>query len=151
MRRGFLYLVAIIDWYSRKVLSWRLSNTMDVGFCVEALKDALARYGSPEIFNSDQGSQFTSTDFTDVLRDAKVKISMDGRGRWIDNRMIERLWRSLKYECVYLNAFETGSEARGGIGAWISYYNEKRPHSSHGLLTPAEAYDTQDPNLKDAA
>jgi len=151
MRRGFLYLVAIIDWYSRKVLSWQISNAMDVGFCIEALKDALARYGSPEIFNSDQGSQFTSTDFTDVLRDAKVKISMDGRGRWIDNRMIERLWRSLKYECVYLNAFETGSEARGGIGAWISYYNEKRPHSSHGLLTPAEAYDTQDPNLKAAA
>jgi len=151
MRRGFLYLVAIMDWYSRKVLSWRLSNTMDAGFCVEALKDALARYGPPEIFNSDQGSQFTNTDFTEVLLDAKVKISMDGRGRWIDNRMIERLWRSLKYECVYLNAFETGSETRGGIGDWISYYNEKRPHSSHGLLTPAEAYDTQDLNLKAAA
>jgi putative transposase len=151
MRRGFLYLVAIMDWHSRKVLSWRLSNTMEAGFCIEALKDALARYGPPEIFNSDQGSQFTSTDFTGVLLDAKVKISMDGRGRWIDNRMIERLWRSLKYECVYLNAFETGSEARIGIGAWISYYNEKRPHSSHGLLTPAEAYDTQDPNLKAAA
>jgi putative transposase len=124
---------------------------MDVGFCVEALIDALARYGSPEIFNSDQGSQFTSTDFTDVLRDAKVKISMDGRGRWIDNQMIERLWRSLKYEYVYLNAFETGSEARGGIGAWISYYNEKRPHSSHGLLTPVEACETRDLNLKVAA
>jgi putative transposase len=151
MRRGFLYLVAIMDWYSRKVLSWRLSNTMDAGFCVEALKDALARNGPPEIFNSDQGSQFTSTDFTEVLLDAKVKISMDGRGRWIDNRMIERLWRSLKYECVYLNAFETGSETRGAIGEWISYYNEKRPHSSHGLLTPAEAYDTQDTNLKAAA
>ena len=98
-----------------------------------------------------QGSQFTSTEFTEVLLDAKVKISMDGRGRWIDNRMIERLWRSLKYECVYLNAFETGSEARKGIGAWISYYNEKRPHSSHGLLTPAEVYDTANPNLKAAA
>lgn len=151
MRRGFLYLVAIMDWYSRKVLSWRLSNTMDVGFCIEALKDALVQYGPPEIFNSDQGSQFTSIDFTQVLLDAKVKISMDGRGRWIDNRMIERLWRSLKYECVYLNAFETGSEARRGIGAWLSYYNEKRPHSSHGLLTPTEAYDTQDSNLKAAA
>lgn len=112
MRRGFLYLVAIMDWHSRKVLSWRLSNSMDASFCVEALKEALAKYGPPEIFNSDQGSQFTSTEFTDVLLDAKVKISMDGRGRWIDNRMIERLWRSLKYECVYLNAFETGSETR---------------------------------------
>ena len=110
-------MVAIMDWHSRKVLSWRLSNSMDASFCVEALKEALAKYGPPEICNSDQGSQFTSSDFTDVLLDAKVKISMDGRGRWIDNRMIERLWRSLKYECVYLNAFETGSEARKGIGA----------------------------------
>ncbi len=145
MERGFLYLVAVMDWYSRKVLSWRLSNTMDAGFCIEALKEALATYGPPEIFNSDQGSQFTSTEFTDVLKEAGVKISMDGRGRWIDNRMIERLWRSLKYECVYLNAFETGSEARRGIGAWINYYNEKRPHSSHHLLTPAEAYAKQEP------
>lgn len=151
MRRGFLYLVAVMDWHSRKVLSWRLSNSMDAGFCVEALKEALARYGPPEIFNSDQGSQFTSTDFTDVLHDAKVKISMDGRGRWIDNRMIERFWRSLKYECVYLNAFETGSEAREGIGAWITYYNVQRPHSSHGLLTPGEAYDSRTRNLKAAA
>ena len=116
MKRGFLYLVAIMDWHSRKVLSWRLSNTMDAGFCIEALKEALATYGPPEIFNSDQGSQFTSSDFTDLLHEAKVKISMDGRGRWIDNRMIERLWRSLKYECVYVNAFETGSEVREGIG-----------------------------------
>ena len=115
MRRGFLYLVAIMDWHSRKVLSWRLSNSMDASFCVEALREALAKYGPPEICNSDQGSQFTSTEFTEVLLDAKVKISMDGRGRWIDNRMIERLWRSLKYECVYLNAFETGSEARRGV------------------------------------
>ena len=115
MHRGFLYLVAVMDWHSRKVLSWRLSNKhMDAGFCVEALKEALEKYGPPEIFNSDQGSQFTSADFTDVLKDAKVRISMDGRGRWIDNRMIERLWRSLKYECVYLNAFETGSAARDG-------------------------------------
>ena len=151
MRRGFLYLVAIMDWHSRKVLSWRLSNSMDAGVCVEALKDALARYGSPEIFNTDQGSQFTSTDFTDVLRDVKIKISMDGRGRWIDNRMIKRLWRSLKYECVYLNAFETGSDARAGIGAWITYYNERRPHSSHGIMTPDEAYDKQSEDLKAAA
>ncbi|WP_420029479.1 IS3 family transposase [Rhodovulum visakhapatnamense] len=151
MRRGFLYLVAIMDWHSRKVLSWRLSNSMDAGFCVEALKEALAKYGTPEIFNSDQGSQFTSIDVTGVLHDAKVKISMDGRGRWIDNRMIERLWRSLKYECVYLNAFETGSDARDGIGSWLSYYNERRPHSSHGLLTPDEAYGSRSPNLKIAA
>lgn len=151
MRRGFLYLVAVMDWHSRKVLSWRLSNSMDLGFCVEALKEALAKNGKPEIFNSDQGSQFTSTDFTDVLRDEKVNISMDGRGRWIDNRMIERLWRSFEYECVYLNALETGSEARRGVGAWITYYNERRLHSSHGLLTPDEAYDSQDPNLKIAA
>ena len=102
MRRGFLYLVAIMDWYSRKVLAWRLSNSMDAEFCVEALKEALAAHGTPEVFNTDQGSQFTSGDWIDVLSDAKIKISMDGKGRWIDNRMIERLWRSLKYECVYL-------------------------------------------------
>lgn len=137
-----------MDWHSRRVLSWRLANSMDAGFCVEALKDALARYGAPEILNTEQGSQFTSTDFTDVLRVAKVKISMDGRGRWIDNRMIERLWRFLKYECVYLNAFETGSEAQNGIGDWITYYNERRPHSSHGIMTPGEAYDRRSPDLK---
>ncbi len=140
MRRGFLYLVAIMDWATRKVLAWRLSNTMEAEFCVEALKDALAKYGPPEIFNSDQGSQFTSDDFTQVLEDAKVKISMDGRGRWIDNRMIERLWRSLKYECVYIRAFETGKEAKAEIGKWLTYYNTERPHSRHGILTPDEAY-----------
>jgi putative transposase len=112
MERGFLYLVAIMDWYSRKVLAWRLSNTLEADFCVAALKEALAKYDPPEIFNTDQGSQFTSSDWIDELKEAKVKISMDGKGRWIDNRMIERLWRSLKYECVYLRAFETGSQAR---------------------------------------
>ena len=142
MRRGFLYLVAIMDWATRKVLSWRLSNTMEADFCIEALRDAMARYGKPKIFNTDQGSQFTSFEFTQVLKDAEVKISMDGRGRWIDNRFIERLWRSLKYECVYLHAFETGSEARRGIGAWINYYNRERPHSGIGGLTPNEAYET---------
>jgi len=141
MRRGFLYLVAIMDWATRKVLAWRLSNTMEVGFCIEALKEALAKYGPPEIFNTDQGSQFTSYEFAQVLKDAGVKISMDGRGRWIDNRMIERLWRSLKYECVYLRAFETGSEAKKEIGKWLTYYNSERPHSTHGILTPDEAYD----------
>ena len=111
MRRGFLYLVAIMDWASRKVLAWRLSNTMDAEFCVAALEEAIARYGRPEIFNTDQGSQFTSFAFTNTLKDAGIRISMDGRGRWMDNVFIERLWRSLKYECVFLHAFETGSEA----------------------------------------
>ncbi len=140
MRRGFLYLVAIMDWHSRKVLSWRLSNSMDADFCIEALKEAIAKHGAPDIFNSDQGSQFTSGAWIDVLTDAKIKISMDGKGAWRDNRMIERLWRSLKYECVYLNAFETGSEMRAGIGKWLTYYNFERPHSTHGILTPDEAY-----------
>jgi putative transposase len=140
MRQGFLYLVAIMDWYSRKVLSWRLSNTLDADFCSEALKEALATHGTPLIFNTDQGSQFTSFEFTQVLKDAKVRISMDSKGRWMDNVMIERLWRSLKYECVYLHAFETGSEARKGIERWIKRYNEERPHSSLDDRTPHEAY-----------
>ena len=140
MRRGFLYLVAVMDWSTRKVLAWRVSNTMDVAFCVEALQEALARFGRPEIFNTDQGSQFTSADFTDVLRGAQVRISMDGRGRWMDNVFIERLWRSLKYECVYLHAFETGSELRAGLSRWIGYYNSRRPHSTLDGRTPDEAY-----------
>jgi len=115
MRRGFLYLVAIMDWATRKVLAWRVSHTMDADFCVEALKEALARYGKPEIFNTDQGSQFTGFAFTGVLQAADIKISMDGRGRWMDNVFIERLWRSLKYECIYLNDFETGSDLRKGV------------------------------------
>jgi putative transposase len=140
MRRGFLYLVAIMDWASRRVLAWRLSNSMTADFCVEALEEALARHGKPEIFNSDQGSQFTSLEFTQVLKDASVRISMDGKGRWMDNVMIERLWRSLKYECVYLQAFETGSQARTGIGGWIDYYNTSRPHSVFDGRTPEEVY-----------
>jgi len=140
MRKGFLYLVAVMDWCSRKVLSWRLSNALDTEFCIAALQEALAKYGRPAIFNTDQGSQFTSLEFTHILKDADVKISMDGKGRWRDNVMIERLWRSLKYECVYLNAFETGSEARNGIGKWIRLYNEERPHSSIDDKTPHEAY-----------
>ena len=140
MRRGFLYLVAIMDWHSRKVLSWRLSNSLDTDFCVAALEEALEKYGTPEIFNTDQGSQFTSYSFTQVLKEAHIKISMDGKGRWMDNVMIERLWRSLKYECVYLNAFEVGSEARQGIGKWINSYNESRPHSSLDDHTPDEVY-----------
>ncbi len=142
MRRGFLYLVAVMDWWTRKVLSWRVSNTMDVGFCIEALEDALASHGRPEIFNTDQGGQFTSPQFTAVLRDAGIRISMDGKGRWMDNVFIERLWRSLKYECVYLHAFETGSELRDGLTQWVAYYNARRPHSSLEGRTPNEAYAT---------
>ncbi len=144
MRRGFLYLVAIMDWATRRVLSWRLSNTMEADFCLEALEEALACHGRPEIFNTDQGSQFTSPRFTEVLTDAGVRVSMDGRGRWMDNVFIERLWRSLKYECIYLHAFETGSEARAGIGKWITYYNTARPHSALGGRTPVEVHEAPD-------
>ena len=140
MRRGFLYLVAIMDWHSRRVLSWRLSNTMDVAFCTETLEEALARHGTPEIFNTDQGSQFTSLAFTQMLADANVRISMDGRGRWMDNVFIERLWRSLKYECVYLHAFETGLALHAGLLRWIAHYNTTRPHSALAGRTPEEAY-----------
>ena len=140
MRRGFLYLVAVMDWATRKVLSWRVSNTLDVEFCLEALEEALGWFGRPEIFNTDQGSQFTSPRFTGVLQQAGVRISMDGRGRWMDNVFIERLWRSLKYECVYLHAFETGSELRAGVMRWIGYYNAGRPHSALAGQTPDEAY-----------
>ena len=140
IKRGFLYLVAIMDWQSRKVLSWRLSNTMDTHFCVEALEEALALYGVPDIFNTDQGSQFTSCEFTSVLQDHGIKISMDGKGRWMDNVFIERLWRSLKYECVYLHALETSSQARYQIGAWLSHYNHTRPHSTFNGQTPDEVY-----------
>jgi len=140
MRRGFLYLVAVMDWHTRAVLSWRLSNTMESGFCVEALREALSRYGRPEIFNTDQGSQFTSEEFTTALIDAGIRISMDGRGRWMDNVFIERLWRSLKYECVYLREFATGHDADREIGVWLDYYNTKRPHSSLADKTPMEVY-----------
>ena len=128
--RGFLYLVAIMDWASRAVLAWRLSNTLDADFCVRALEEALTRFGTPEIFNTDQGSQFTSTAFTSVLQRTGVRISMDGRGRWLDNVFIERLWRSLKYEEVYLKSYADGREARAGIAAWIVFYNATRPHQA---------------------
>jgi len=140
LAKGFLYLVAIMDWWSRKVLAWRLSNTMDVQFCVDALDEALDRYGPPEIFNTDQGSQFTSWAWTGRLSDAGVRISMDGRGRFLDNIFIERLWRSLKYECIYLHAFSGGREARRGIGDWIDFYNNRRPHAAHGGAVPARVY-----------
>jgi putative transposase len=134
--RGFLYLVAIIDWASRAVLAWRLSNTMDVSFCLAALEEALAKCGRPEIFNTDQGSQFTSAAFTGALAAAGVAISMDGRGRWMDNVFIERLWRSLKHEDVYLKGYADGREAKVGIAAWIDFYNHKRPHQALGLRPP---------------
>ncbi|AWA98194.1 MULTISPECIES: IS3 family transposase [Vibrio] len=140
MAKGFLYLVAIIDWYSRKVLSWRLSNTMDTSFCIEALEEALKHYGPPDIFNSDQGSQFTSSEFTQKLTGHGVRISMDGKGRWVDNVFIERLWRSLKYEEVYLKAYTTPREAELEIGNYMVFYNEERNHQGLNDLTPDEAY-----------
>jgi putative transposase len=134
--RGFLYLVALMDWASRAVLSWRLSNTMDASFCVEALEEALAKYGKPEIFNTDQGSQFTGMDFTGALLEAGIQISMDGRGRWMDNVFIERLWRSLKHEDIYLKHYADGHEAKAGISAWIDFYNTKRFHRALRNRTP---------------
>ncbi len=140
MARGFLYLVVIMDWFSRNVLAWRLSNTLDVRFCVEALEEALDRYGTPSIFNSDQGAQFTAADFTDVLKAHGVQISMDGKGRCMDNIFMERLWRSLKYEEVYLKAYEDGTEAKEGIGRWFKYYCECRPHQGLDNETPVMVY-----------
>ena len=139
--RGFAFLMAIIDWYSRRVLSWRLSNTMETSFCLEAVQEALEQYGCPEIFNTDQGSQFTSTDFTEMLLNRGIKVSMDGKGRFTDNIFIERLWRSLKYEEVYLNAYESLLEARIGIGRYFNFFNGKRPHKALGYQTPASFYD----------
>jgi len=140
MAKGFLYLVVIMDWVSRAVLAWRLSNTLGADFCVEALEDALVRYGRPEIFNTDQGSQFTSDDFTGTLKRNEVMISMDGKGRCMDNIFVERLWRSLKYEEVYLNAYVSVAEAKAGIGAWLGFYNDERQHQSLGYCTPRKIY-----------
>src|SRR5262245_30903481 len=140
MAKGFLYLVVIMDWVSRAVLAWRLSNTLDADFCVEALEEALSRYDRPEIFNTDQGSQFTSDDFTGTLKRQGVTISMDGKGRCMDNIFVERLWRSLKYEEVYLNAYATVTEAKAGIGCWLEFYNTERQHESLGYRTPRQIY-----------
>ena len=137
---GFFYLVAIMDWASRAVLAWRLSNTMDTSFCLEALEEALARFGKPEIFNTDQGSQFTSQAFTGALERAGVRISMDGRGRFLDNIFIERLWRSLKHEDIYLKHYADGREARAGIASWIAFYNNRRPHQGLGYKTPMSVW-----------
>ncbi len=140
MARGFVYLVAVMDWYSRKVLSWRLSITMDVEFCVAAMHDAIARYGVPEIVNTDQGSQFTSYEFTELLKSHAIRISMDGRGRWLDNVFIERLWRSVKHEEVYLKAYDSVSAARESLGRYFAFYNSRRPHSSLDRVTPDQFY-----------
>ena len=145
MARGFLYLVVIMDWVSRAVLAWRLSNTLGAEFCVEALEEALSLHGRPEIFNSDQGSQFTSDDFTGTLERHKVTISMDGKGRYMDNIFVERLWRSLKYEEVYLKAYSSVAEAKAGIGSWLGFYNEERQHQSLGYRTPRQAYEAECP------
>ena len=145
MRRGFLYLVAIMDWASRKVLAWRLSNTMEADFCVAALEEAIARYGRPEIFNTDQGSQFTGSAFTGLLANNGIAISMDGKGAWRDNVFVERLWRSVKYEEVYLRAYESVGEARNSIGRYLDFYNGRRPHQSLDDATPDQAYFNQLP------
>src|ERR1700751_5697911 len=140
MAKGFLYLVVIMDWVSRAVLAWRLSNTLDADFCVAALEEALAHYGRPEIFNTDQGSQFTSDDFTGTLKRHGVTISMDGKGRCMENIFVERLWRSLKYEEVYLNAYATVADAKARIGCWLEFYNAERQHQSLGYRTPRQIY-----------
>ncbi len=140
MARGFVYLAAVVDWRTRRVLSWRLSITMDVQFCLDAVQEAIDRYGSPEIFNTDQGSQFTSLAFTDLLKENNIRISMDGKGCWRDNVFVERLWRSIKYEEVYLKAYESVSQARASIGHYLNFYNSGRPHSSLDRQTPDQVY-----------
>lgn len=151
MRRGFVYLFAVIDWSSRRVLSWRLSNTLTTDFCIEAVQEALARYGVPEIFNTDQGSQFTSLEFTQLLRDHGIAISMDGKGCWRDNVFVERLWKSIKYEEVYLRAYESVSAANTGIGNYLAFYNRRRPHSALDGRTPDAFYFANLPALEQAA
>jgi putative transposase len=147
MARGFVYLAAVVDWFSRRVLAWRLSITLEAAFCVEALEEALARHGKPGIFNTDQGSQFTSHDFTGVLIKAEIAISMDGKGAWRDNVFVERLWRTIKYEEVYLKAYDTVTGARASIGRYLGFYNARRPHSSLDRRTPDEAYFTRLPQI----
>jgi putative transposase len=147
MARGFVYLAAVVDWFSRRVLAWRLSITLEAAFCLEALEEALARYGQPEIVNTDQGSQFTSHDFTSVLLKNEIAISMDGRGAWRDNVFVERLWRSVKYEEVYLKAYDSVAGARTSIGRYLTFYNSRRPHSSLDRRTPDQAYFNPLPQL----
>jgi putative transposase len=140
MARGFVYLAAVVDWFSRKVLSWRVSITLEVDFCLEAVEEALAKYAKPEIFNTDQGSQFTSAEFTALLRDNTIAISMDGKGAWRDNVFVERIWRSVKYEEVYLRAYNSVAEARASIGRYLDFYNSKRPHARLDARTPDRTY-----------
>lgn len=151
MRRGFVYLVAIVDWYSRRVLAWRLSNTLTTDFCIDALQEAIARYGTPEIFNTDQGSQFTSAEFTDVLKENSIQISMDGKGCWRDNVFVERLWRTIKYEEVYLKAYDSVSGAKASLATYIQFYNSRRPHRSFAGKTPDMIYFAGMPQEKLAA
>jgi len=145
MARGFVYLAAVVDWFTRRVLAWRLSITMEVDFCIDAVEEALAKYGRPEIFNTDQGSQFTSADFTGLLLENKIAISMDGRGSWRDNVFVERLWRSVKYEEVYLRAYDSVADARASLGRYLVFYNALRPHSSLDARTPDHAYFNHQP------
>lgn len=151
MAKGFVYLAAVVDWFSRRVLSWRLSITLDTAFCIEAVEEAMAKYGKPEIFNTDQGSQFTSLAFIKMLKDADIAISMDGKGAWRDNVFVERLWRSIKYEEVYLHAYGNVPEARNGIRKYLEFYNSKRPHSSLDRKTPDQVYFNQMKPLNIAA
>jgi putative transposase len=151
MARGFCYLMAIMDWASRRVLAWRLSNTLDASFCTEALEEAIRKYGTPEIFNTDQGSQFTSEAFIDILNTHGIRISMDGRGRWVDNVFVERLWRSVKYEEVYLKAYGSVSEAKREIGNYFEFYNNRRRHQGLDDRTPNEVYCTTLPQMQVAA
>jgi putative transposase len=145
MARGFVYLAAVVDWFTRRVLAWRLSITMEVDFCIDAVEEALAKYGRPEIFNTDQGSQFTSAAFTGLLLENKIAISMDGRGSWRDNVFVERLWRSVKYEEVYLRAYDSVADARASLGRYLVFYNALRPHSSLDARTPDHAYFNHQP------
>ena len=151
MRRGFVYLVAIVDWFSRKVLSWRVSNTLTTDFCLDALREAIHRYGIPEIFNTDQGSQFTSTDFTGLLREHGIAISMDGKGCWRDNIFVERLWRSVKYEEVYLHAYDSVPDAKAGLARYFTFYNQRRPHQTFSGTTPEQTYFDNLPKTQIAA
>jgi len=140
MRKGFVYLAAVLDWATRRVLSWRLSNSLTTDFCIEAVEDALQRHGKPEIFNTDQGSQFTSTEFVNLIQGHGIRMSMDGKGRWVDNVFVERLWKSVKYEEVYLHAYDSVSQARQGLQSYFKFYNERRPHSSLDGKTPDSVY-----------
>jgi putative transposase len=151
MARGFVYLAAVVDWFTRRVLAWRLSITMEMDFCIDAVEEALAKYGRPEIFNTDQGSQFTSAAFTELLLKNKIAISMDGRGSWRDNVFVERLWRSVKYEEVYLRAYDSVGDARASLGRYLVFYNALRPHSSLDAQTPDHAYFNHRPQRAAAA